>query len=132
MKVAWTRGLTRLYLLVVGGWLFFCFGYTPWRTAVDMQRLCDATMAMNREVNREDGVRPTADDLADEGRCFQQATYPYHLRNMLRQVGSLAGAAFIVGIPVGGYVILRLAAALTAWLVAGFRADEAGGGSRPQ
>jgi len=104
-RIDWTKGLTRIYLLLVFVWALYCIYWVPMEQVESWQTLASLTQ--------------------DE---TKRSEYLSHA-NLIAQWKVLAGSpiislAMLVIPPILGYGLLRLAIFITRWVFKGFQHDN--------
>jgi hypothetical protein len=106
-RVAWTRGLTRLYLLFgVGPWLFYWFVVVPLQIAGRLHDSADALLYLG--------------DAGAAEMMRADANYPAQAIRLLRELSDPLSAIVLILPPLLGYVILRLIIGAVRWIRSGF------------
>lgn len=112
----WTRGLRRLYILVVIGWLLYWFVWIPLEGVRTWEQLAQASL--------------------DDPEKFREYIAHANLVAQWRELGQeiarapLVSLLFLVIPPLAGYGLLRLTLFTIRWIAGGFRADGSGQSDR--
>jgi hypothetical protein len=104
--INWTRGLTRIYVLLVVGWLLYWVLWIPLEGVIRWHELAAAT-----------------DDPVTRAEFFQHANLPAQWSELVKEIISSPFSAVLVVLvpPLLGYGVLRLVLSTIGWLARGFR-----------
>ena len=108
----WTRGLTRLYILAVIGWLLYWFLWIPFEEVRTWEQLAQGSL--------------------NDPEKFREYIGHANLVAQWRELGQeivrtpLSSLVVLVIPPLAGYGVLRCTLFTLRWIAAGFRADGPG------
>ena len=109
-QINWLRGVTRVYILVVVAWFSYWILWLPLHSVHEWQYLAIHTQ-----------------DTTERDKLWEQATLIAQWRELGRDLARtpVESALLLLLPPLLGYVVLRVIVAVIAWVIRGFRNEEA-------